>query len=42
MNTILFISIVFWALYALWGVICLLSPEGRVAVTGRTPTRTAA
>lgn len=42
MDTILFISIVFWAPYALYGVIRLLSPEGQIAATGLAPTQTPA
>ena len=38
MDTILLISIVFWAPYALYGVIRSLSPEGHEA-TGLTSTR---
>ena len=41
MDTILFITIVFWAPYAFYGVIRLLSLEGHEA-TGLTSTQTPA
>ena len=41
MDTILFISIVFWAPYALYGVIRLLHPEGHQAAA-LTSTQTPA
>ena len=41
MDTIVFMSIVFWAPYVLYGVIRLLHPEGHEA-TGLTSTQTPA